>query len=61
MTYSSGFVIIIPDKTTISVTSWPEMVTQFVLDTRLIFETRLPASIRTSDQDPRLVMETQLV
>ena len=44
MTYSSGFVIIIPDKTTISVVSWHQMdtrLTRFVLDTRLIFETQL--------------------
>jgi len=40
MIYSSGFVIIIPDKTTIIVTSWHQMDTQFVLDTRLILETR---------------------
>jgi len=44
MTYSSGFVIIIPDKTTISVVSWHQMdtrLTRFVLDTRLLLETRL--------------------
>jgi len=40
MTYSNGFGIIIPDKMTISVTSWHHMDTQFVLDTRLL-ETRL--------------------
>jgi len=39
MTYSSGFVIIIPDKTTISVVSWHQMdtrLTRFVLDTTTI-------------------------
>jgi len=44
MTYSSGFVIIIPDKMTISVVSWHQMdtgLTRFVLDTRLVLETRL--------------------
>jgi len=44
MAYSSGFVIIIPDETTISVVSWHQMdtrLTPFVLDTWLIFETRL--------------------
>ena len=44
MTYSSGFVIIIPDKATISVVSWHQMdtrLTRFVLDTRLVLETRL--------------------
>jgi len=44
MTYSSGFVIIIPDKLTISVVSWHQMdtrLTRFVLDTRLVLETWL--------------------
>jgi len=51
MTYSSGFVIIIPDETTISVVSWHQMDTRpirftghhtrLVLETRLIFETWL--------------------
>jgi len=44
MTYSSGFVRIITDKTTISVVSWHHMdtrLTRFVLDTRLVLETRL--------------------
>ena len=44
MTYSSGFVIIIPDKMTISVVSWHQMDTRlnrFLLDTRLVMETRL--------------------
>ena len=43
MTYSSGFVIVIPDKTTISVVSWHQMdtrLTRFVLDTRLVLEHR---------------------
>ena len=38
MTYSSGFVIIIPDKTTTNVISWHQMETQVVLDTRLVLE-----------------------
>jgi len=44
MTYSSGFFIIIPDKTTISVVILHQMdirLTWFVLDTRLVLETRL--------------------
>ena len=44
VTYSSGFVIIIQDKTTISVVSWHQMdtrLTRFVLDTRFVLETRL--------------------
>jgi len=44
MTYASGFVVIIPDKTTISVVSWHQMdtrLTRFVLDARLVLETRL--------------------
>ena len=44
MTYSKCFGIIIPDKTTIRVVSWHQMdtrLTRFVLDTRLLFETRL--------------------
>ena len=44
MTYSRGFVIIIPDKMTISVVSWHQMdtrLTRFLLDTRLVLETRL--------------------
>ena len=44
VTYLSGLVIIIPDKTTISAVSWHQMdtwLTQFVLDTRLVLETRL--------------------
>ena len=39
-----GFVIIIPDKTTVSVVSWHQMdtrLTRFVLDTRLVLETQL--------------------
>jgi len=41
MTYSSGFVVIIPDKMTISVVSWHQMDTQltrYVLVTRLLLE-----------------------
>jgi len=41
MTYSSGFVIIIPDKTIISVASWHQMdtrLTRFVQDTQLVLE-----------------------
>jgi len=53
MTYSSGFVIIIPDKTTISVVSWHRL-TRFVLDTRLVLETRLIF-------ETRLLFETRLV
>ena len=34
--YSSGFVIIIPDKTTTNVISWHQMDTQVVLDTQLV-------------------------
>jgi len=44
MTYSSGFVIIIQDKTTVSVVSWHQIdtrLTRFVLDTRLVLETWL--------------------
>jgi len=44
MTYSSGLVIIIQDKTTINVISWHQVdtrLTRFVLDTRLVLETRL--------------------
>ena len=41
MTYSSGFVIIIPDKTTISRHQMDTRLTRFVLDTRLVLETRL--------------------
>ena len=44
MTYSSCFVIFIPDKTTTSDVSWHQMdtrLTRFVLDTRLVLETRL--------------------
>jgi len=52
MTYSSGFVIIIPDKTIISVVSWHQMDTQLVLETQLL---------RTNDQYPRLVMGTRLL
>ena len=54
MTYSSGFVIIIPDKTTIIVVSWHQMdtrLTRFVLDTRLVIGDpayiRNPACIRS--------------
>ena len=59
--YSSGFIIIIPDKTTISVTSWHQMDTRFVLDSGHPAYIRGPASIRTSDQDPWLLFETWLV
>jgi len=44
MTYSSSFVIIIPDEMTIGVVSWNHLdtrLTRFVLDTRLVLETRL--------------------
>jgi len=54
MMYSSGFVIIIQDKTTISVTSWHQMGTRFVLDTQLVLETRFVL-------DTQLVLETRLV
>jgi len=37
MVYSSGFVIIIPDKTTTNVISWHQMDTHVALDTRLVF------------------------
>jgi len=43
-TYSTGFVIIIPDKMTISVVSWHQMdtrLTRFLMDTRLVLGTRL--------------------
>jgi len=36
MTYSSGFVIIIPDKTTINDISWHQMDTHVVLEIRLV-------------------------
>ena len=73
LTYSSGFVIIITDKTSISVVSWHQMDTQrtrFVLDTRLVFETRLIFETRLLlEQSPipqyvmgtRLLLETRLV
>jgi len=38
MTYSSGFVIVIQDKTTISVVSWHRMETRVILNTRLVLE-----------------------
>ena len=38
MTYSSDFVIIIPDKTTTNDISWHQMDTHVVLDTRLVLE-----------------------
>jgi len=41
MTYSNGFVVIIQDKTTISVISLHQMGTRFLLDTRIVLETRL--------------------
>jgi len=56
MTYSrSRFVIIVQDKTTISVTSWHSTCTghpDCIGD---------PAYIRTSDPDSRLLLETWLV
>jgi len=54
MIYLSGFVIIIPDKTTISVVSWHQMdtrLTRFVLDTRLVLETRLLFEIRLAEME----------
>jgi len=53
MTYASAFVIIIPDKKTISVVSWHQMdtrLTRFVLDTRLVLETRLLLEVLRYDE-----------
>jgi len=63
MTYSSGFVVTIQDKTTFSVIIWHQMDTRLGLDPACIGEPayiRDPASIRTNCQDPRLVMGTRL-
>jgi len=64
MTYSSGFVIIIQDKTTFSVITWHQMDTRLGLDPACIGDPayiRDPASIRTYGPDPRLVLETRLL
>ena len=63
MTYASGFVIIIQDKTTISVAMKlaPDGHSTDPVCTGHPACIGDPASIRTNDHDPRLVMGTRLL